>query len=114
MIATLLMLCYLPQPVLEDPFACDLIVLNQTSSAGWQYTQLVMIDDGVIINVEWQPTFGTGKPQRWMMKSQVADSYLVTVTNSYGDLETWKAPHFVETKTPNNRWMGQFRRTESQ
>ncbi|WP_164103809.1 hypothetical protein [Candidatus Laterigemmans baculatus] len=108
MIAILLSLCFLPTPTMEDRWSCDLIVLNHTQSKGRQYTQLVMIDDEKIINVEWQPSFGTGKPQRWMLMSQVSDFYLITVTGYYGDLETWKTPRFIETRTENNNWMKQF------
>lgn len=113
MIAILLMICSLTLPTFEDRWSCDMIVLNHTRSAGRQYTQLVMIDDNQIINVEWQPSFGTGKPQRWMLMSQVSDFYLVTVTGYYGDLETWKAPEFVELRTTNNNWMKRFTGNEA-
>lgn len=108
MIAILLMLSYLPLPTMEDRWSCDMIVLNHTQSEGRLYTQLVMIDENQIINVEWQPSFGIGKPQRWMLMSQVSDFYLITVTGYYGDLETWKTPKFVEVRTDNNDWMKRF------
>lgn len=104
----LLLLSYLPGPVIGGGNDCDVAVLNHTCSAGWKYTQLVLIDDGRIIHTEWQPSFGLGKQSRWLVASEVYGSHIITVSRYDGTLETWRADQYIEVRTESNDWMKRF------
>lgn len=105
---SILVASYLPTPAIGGGNDCDVIVLNHTQSAGWSYTQLVMINDGRIVHAEWQPTFGLGKQTRWLVASEVYGSHIITVRDSFGEYETWRADQFIELRTPHNAWMKRF------
>lgn len=104
----LLLLSYVPSPASLSSNEKDLIVLNHTKSADWSYTQLVVINNGEIEHVEWQPTFRNGGESRWLTKSQAYDLYIVTVVCSSGEVKAWQSKRFVEFRTQNNDWMKQF------